>query len=108
MTIDVRNNEELNRYELLVDDRIAGIADYHVSGDTLVFPHTEIDPDLRDRRLGEQLVRGALDDARRLQAKVRPSCSFVRHFIRDNPDYADLVPPSSRGQSGGVVVTPLR
>lgn len=90
MTIDVRNNETLGRYELVVDDTIAGIADYHVVGDTMVFPHTEINPKLRGRGLGDQLVRGALDDVRRRKSKVRAQCWFVHEFIDNNPEYADL------------------
>lgn len=90
MAIDVRHNEDQNRYELLIDGDLAGIADYHEDGDVLVFPHTEIAPALRGQGLGEQLVRAALDDVRRRDAKVRPQCWFVRDFLRDNPDYADL------------------
>ncbi len=96
MAPDIRHNERLSRYELVLDDRVAGIADYHRDGDTLVFPHTEIDAPLRGRGLGEQLVRGALDDVRQrnADAKVRPLCWFVREFIEDNPDYADLAEAS--------------
>jgi len=90
MAADVRNNEDLNRYELVVDDALVGIADYRLDGETLVFPHTEIVPRLRGRGLGEQLVRGALDDVRRRNAKVRPLCWFVDEFIQHNSDYADL------------------
>ncbi|HVE95361.1 MAG TPA: GNAT family N-acetyltransferase [Acidimicrobiales bacterium] len=90
MAIDVRRNDDLSRYELLVDDELAGIADYRVEGDTLVFPHTEINPRMRGRGLGEQLVRGALDDVQRRGAKVQPRCSFVKEFIQHNPEYAEL------------------
>lgn len=86
----MRHNEELRRYELVVDDKLAGIADYRVDGDTLVFPHTEILPQMRGQGLGEQLVRGALDDVRGRGAKVRATCWFVREFLDDNPQYADL------------------
>ncbi len=90
MTVVVKNNEERHRYELVIDDAIAGIADYRAEGDTLVFPHTEIDPALRGRGMGERLVRSALDDVRARGAKVRALCWFVDDFIRHNPDYADL------------------
>ncbi|MEY2468711.1 MAG: uncharacterized protein QOF21_1409 [Actinomycetota bacterium] len=89
-TSDVRDNKELSRYELVVDDELVGVADYRVDGDTRVFPHTEIKPWLRGRGLGEQLVRGALDDVRRRGAKARPICWFVKDFIKHNPEYADL------------------
>ena len=89
-TTDVRRNEALSRYELVVDETLVGIADYHARGDVLVFPHTEITPPLRGRGLGEQLVRGALEDVRSRGGKVRPICWFVKEFIELNPEYADL------------------
>lgn len=91
MSTDIRNNEELQRYELVSDGNVIGIADYHSDGDTLVFPHTEIAPPLRGSGLGERLVSAALDDVRRRGAKIRPACWFVREFVRDNPEYQDLV-----------------
>ncbi len=90
MALDVHDNKERSRYELVVDDEVVGVAEYHLDGDTLVFPHTVIAPKMRGRGLGEQLVRGALDDVRIRGAKVRPLCWFVDDFIRDNQAYADL------------------
>lgn len=92
MKLKIRRNETAQRYELLDEDNVIGIADYSSDGDdTLVFPHTEIAPPLQGRGLGEQLVRAALDDVRRRGAKVRAQCWFVRDFIGDNPEYADLL-----------------
>jgi predicted GNAT family acetyltransferase len=88
--IDVQHNQEKSRYELLVNGSLTGIADYRAEGDTLVFPHTEIEPRMQGQGLGEKLVRSALDDVRRRNAKVVPLCWFVREFIDDNPEYADL------------------
>ena len=96
----MRDNPEKSRYELLEDGRLLGVADYRPSpaadaGDTpalpvLAFPHTEIVPARRNQGLGEQLVRGALDDVRRRGAKVVPYCWFVAEFLDDHPEYADL------------------
>ena len=91
MAVDVRNNEERQRYELLEDGRVIAIADYHREGDALVFPHTEVVMSLRGQGYGEQLVRGALDDVRRRDAKIVPACWFVREFVGDNPEHQDLV-----------------
>jgi predicted GNAT family acetyltransferase len=90
MSTEVRNNEERSRYELFMDDRLVGLADYDVDGDTMVFPHTEIVPSLRGQGLGEQLVAAALDDVRRRDLKVRALCWFVRDFIDAHPTYEDL------------------
>jgi predicted GNAT family acetyltransferase len=91
MSIETRNNEEESRYELLVDGRVVGIADYRLDGGTAVFPHTEIDHALRGQGYGEKLVRGALDDVRAGGRRVVPVCWYVAQFIDDNPEYADLL-----------------
>ena len=87
---EVRDNPDKNRYELLEDGRLLGVADYRVMGDTVAFPHTEIVPSRRKQGLGAQLVQAALDDVRRKGAKVVPYCWFVAEFIEENPEYADL------------------
>lgn len=90
MATEVRNAEDKSRYELLVDGKLAGVADYRVDGDRIVFPHTEIDPSRRGQGLGAVLVRGALDDVRGSGRTVVPACWFVREFLDLNDDYADL------------------
>ncbi len=87
----MRRNDRALRYELVLDGMVAGVADFRPDGEgVLVFPHTEIDPRLRGRGLGEVLVRGALDDVRRQGSTVVPACWFVAEFLDQNPDYADL------------------
>jgi uncharacterized protein len=87
---EVRDNPEKSRYELLEDGKLLGVADYRPMGETLAFPHTEIVPARRKQGLGEQLVKGALDDVRRKGAKVVPYCWFVAEVLEANPEYADL------------------
>jgi hypothetical protein len=88
--IEVRDNPEKSRYELLEDGKLLGVADYRPMDDKLAFPHTEIVPGRRNQGLGEQLVRGALDDVRRRGATVVPMCWFVAEFLEEHPEYADL------------------
>lgn len=91
MANEVRNNEEASRYELVLEGRVVGVADYRDVGDHLVFPHTEIERALRGQGLGNQLIKGALDDVRRLGRTVVPTCWAVADYIAENPGYADLV-----------------
>ena len=86
----MRHDEERTRYELLADDEVIGVAEYHLDGDVLVFPHTEIQPAHRGRGLGEVLVRAAMDDVRSTGKLVVPICWYVRDFLDKNADYADL------------------
>lgn len=87
----VLRNDTAGRYELWIDGTVAGIADYIVQGNTVVLPHTVIDPSRRGHGLGAVLVQGALDDIRAAGRTVIPSCWYVREYIEANPDQRDLL-----------------
>ena len=87
----VRDNAEQHRYELTVDGRMIGIADYHRRDDVVVLPHTVIEARERGQGWGEVLVRAALDDLRRQGLRIVPQCWFVAEFVDLNPEYADLL-----------------
>jgi predicted GNAT family acetyltransferase len=87
----VRNAPESDRYEIVDGDRVLGIAAYTHRGSTLVFTHTEVDPDSGHEGVGSTLVRGALDDVRAHGGTVVPQCPFVRGWIDRHAEYADLV-----------------
>ena len=88
---EVRHNAPRSRYEINLDGRLAGIADYRADGDTIVFPHTEIEPAMRNHGIGAELVRGALDDVRARGGRVVAQCWYVAEFIDQHPEYADLL-----------------
>jgi len=88
---EVRRNEERGRYELTIDGRLVGVADFVVDGSTVVLPHTEIEPAERGRGLGAILVKGVLDDIRARGGVVIPTCWYVRQYIEEHPEEADLL-----------------
>ena len=55
---------ESDRFEIRDGDRVLGMAAYQRRGDTVVFTHTEVDPDAGQSGLGSTLVRAALDEVR--------------------------------------------
>lgn len=91
----VRRHEDHGRYEIEVDGRLVGFADFveqgQGPGSVVVFPHTVIDPAHRGEGLGAQLVQAALDDMRSRGRLVAPACWYVREFIGSNPAYQDLL-----------------
>ncbi len=91
MDPDVIKDERRGRYELVDEGEVVAVADFHVEGDRVVFPHTEVLPARRGQGLGARLVRAALDDVRGSGASVVPLCWYVAQFISENPAYADLV-----------------
>ena len=90
----VRDVPEADRFEIRDGERVLGIAAYQRRGDTVVFTHTEVDPDAGQSGLGSTLVRAALDDVRGRGGKVIPLCPFVRGWIHRHAEYADLVVPT--------------
>ncbi|HLM07633.1 MAG TPA: GNAT family N-acetyltransferase [Blastococcus sp.] len=87
----VQDAPEAGRYEIRDGERVLGVAAYDRRGDTVVFTHTEVDPDTGESGLGSTLVRGALDDVRARGGHVVAQCSFVRGWIDRHPEYGDLV-----------------
>jgi uncharacterized protein len=86
----VDNPPEL-RYEIWVDEQLAGEIRYTLDGEVVTMVHTEIDPAREGAGLGQALVAGALDDVRGQGRRVRPICPFVAKYIARHPEYADLV-----------------
>ena len=91
---------ERGRFEVRVDDRVVGMASYHVDGTTMTLPHTEVDPSVGGRGIGTTLVAGVLAAARERGLTVLPYCSFIRHYIQQHPEQIDLVALEDRPHFG--------
>jgi predicted GNAT family acetyltransferase len=90
MSNPVRNNPAQSRYEMDVDGGTALALYQSAPGKVLVY-HTEVPPQLRGRGMGAKLMRGLLADIRANNSKVVPRCSYVARFMREHPEFADLL-----------------
>jgi predicted GNAT family acetyltransferase len=89
---DVVNNQDLDRYELVIDGELAGFSEYRLTDTSIIFTHTEILPGEREHGLGGRLVRDALDQVRdHTDYRVVAQCPFVSKWLREHPDYRDLL-----------------
>jgi predicted GNAT family acetyltransferase len=88
---EVRDNAERRRFEVVVDDDVAGFADYQRRGGRIIFVHTQIDPGREGQGLASTLARAALDAAREAGEPVVPLCPFIAAYIERHEEYADLV-----------------
>ncbi|MDQ1547753.1 MAG: uncharacterized protein QOH69_2657 [Actinomycetota bacterium] len=89
---DVIQNQELDRFELVLDGQLAGYTAYQLADRTITFTHTEILPNQREHGLGSRLVRDALDQVREhTDYRVVAVCPFVAKWISEHPDYQDLL-----------------
>jgi predicted GNAT family acetyltransferase len=92
MTTELRHEPDQNRYTFWVDDDEVGLTDYRVHDGTIDIVHTEIDPSRRRGGLGADMVGRVLDDIRTTRTeRVLPSCPFVARFVREHPDYDELL-----------------
>ena len=89
--MEVRDNPEELRYELLDEGQVVGEILYRRDPDRIVLVHTEVSPALEGQGLGSRLVAGALDDIRASGLRVVAICPFVRSYLRHHPEYEDLV-----------------
>ena len=100
MDTTVLDVPERGRFEIRVDERVVGLASYHVDDGVMTLPHTEIDPSMGGRGLGTTLVATVLDAARERGLHVLPYCSFVRRYIQQHPELVDLVAENDRPHFG--------
>jgi predicted GNAT family acetyltransferase len=88
------------RYELELDGKIVGVADYKQDGNIRSFTHTGVEPAHRGQGLAAELIDFALREAQEAGLEVLPYCWYVRDHIAADPDYMELVPAESRGGFG--------
>jgi len=91
MTIRVVDNPSELRYEAWVGDELAGTIRYTLAPETITMVHTEVAPRFEGEGVGSELVKGALDDTRDRNRRLRPLCPFVAEYIRRHPEYETLV-----------------
>lgn len=87
--IEVKHNATEKRFEATVDGHLC-VAEYTLGDGEIVFTHTFVPPELRGRGIAEQLVRPALEHAKKEGLRVIPACSYVASFIRRHREYVPL------------------
>ena len=100
MDLEVADNPDKARFEILADGELAGFAQYDLDGDEIAFTHTQTDDRFRGLGIAGRLVRSSLDATRDRHLKVLPYCLFTKSWITAHREYADLVPADRRQQFG--------
>ena len=92
-------NEEVERedgqtkggYRLVVDGIEAEMTYSRVNDGLIIIDHTEVPAALRGRKIGERLVRQAVEDARHEGVEIIPLCPFAKAQIDRHPDWQDVL-----------------
>ncbi|WP_137875777.1 GNAT family N-acetyltransferase [Rhodococcus sp. Q] len=91
MSHRIEHLPENNRFELLVDNKVAAYAEYSEHHHVRDFDHTVTEDEFRGQGLAGALVAAALDTTRAEGLKIRTSCSYVNAYVAKHPEYQDLV-----------------
>src|SRR3954452_6488982 len=85
-TLGVRDAPDRSRFELVEDGTVIGIAEYVVSDDVAVMPHTEIAADRRGGGLGDVMVAGAIAELTGRGLRIDARCWFVADYLQRHPE----------------------
>jgi predicted GNAT family acetyltransferase len=100
MDLEVADNPDKARFEIVADGELAGFVQYHLRGDEIAFTHTQTDDRFRGQGIAGRLVQSSLDAAREQHLTVLPYCPFVKSWITAHREYADLIPAGRHRQFG--------
>lgn len=89
MTLDIRHLAAAHRFEVNVDGYMCGL-EYSLRDKVMTITHTGVPSEVGGRGIAGELVRTALDTARREGWKVVPACSYARVWMERHPEFADL------------------
>ena len=88
--LNVVNNKDKHRYELNLGTDIAYM-EYRFQNDTKVLMHTYVPEKYRGKGNALKFIQQVLDDIRKAKSQVMVNCAAVSRFIKDHPEYNDLV-----------------
>jgi predicted GNAT family acetyltransferase len=79
------------RYRLVIDGVEAEMTYSRAGKGLIIIDHTEVPDALRGRKVGERLVRQAIEDARRDGIDIIPLCPFAKAQIDRHPEWQDVL-----------------
>ncbi|TFF24840.1 N-acetyltransferase [Jiella endophytica] len=94
-TVEREDGPAKGRYVLVVDGIEAEMTYSRAGEGLIIIDHTEVPSALRGRKVGERLVRQAVEDARRDGVAILPLCPFAKAQIGRHPEWQDVLKRSS-------------
>lgn len=90
MKISIAHEPSSPRFVAVVEGQ-ESVLGYRLTGSTMTITHTNVPPSLRGRGIAGELTRFALETARKQGWKVVPVCSYAAAFLKQHPEYDDLL-----------------
>ena len=86
----VTNNKEKQRFELDLGTDVAYM-EYRFQNNTRVLMHTYVPEKYRGKGNALKFIQQVLDEQRKAKTQVMVNCAAVSRFIKEHPEYSDLV-----------------
>lgn len=94
MNIQHKSDETEGVFFIEQDGKAIGKLTYNFSGGTkLVIDHTEVSPNHKGEGLGKELVKAAVEFARKNNYKLLPVCPYAKAILLRTKEYADVLVP---------------
>ena len=95
--VSVIDNPAVGRFEARLGGELAGVAEYQLTDEMIVFTHTEVDPAFEGRGVGSALASFALDQVRAEGTRrALALCPFIKGWIQRHPEYLEVTYGASR------------
>jgi predicted GNAT family acetyltransferase len=89
--VDVQHRENAKRFSARTPSGMAYISYEEPDERTIDLKHTVVPEADRGQGVGGALVRSAVTHARRHGKRVIPTCPFVKKWLEEHPDQADVL-----------------
>ena len=92
--MEIKEEKTGKKGEFFIEDngeRTAKIQYFDSDEGTITLYHTEVDPDLRGKGVGEDLVERAVKFARDHDLKIVAACPFARELIERNEEFRSVL-----------------
>ncbi|MDQ0314921.1 DUF5996 family protein [Amorphus orientalis] len=90
-SVEREDGPSKGRYRMVVDGHEAEMTYSRVGKGLIIIDHTEVPAALRGRKVGERMVRQAVEDARSEGIGIVPLCPFAKAQIERHPEWQDVL-----------------
>ena len=91
MDVKIKFDEDQKKFYAIVEGKESVLQFLEVDQNTLEYIRTYVPVELRHHGIAAQIVDHALKYAESNAKKVIPSCSYVRYYIEQHPQYEHLL-----------------
>ena len=89
--MNILQEEKDGKGRFYTEDGLAEIAYHRKGNDHIIIDHTEVNPILKGKGVGKDLVAAIMQWVRNENIKVFPVCPFAKAVIERNREYQDIL-----------------